>query len=93
MRLASAAPVSWPTIVTRLGSPPNAAIFSLVHRSAVIMSSTPRLPGGLLERVFRKPAEGQTECRLLVRAMEQGKFYEGAKLMCGTCTDTEDMVP
>lgn len=88
IRLASAAPVSWPTIVTRLGSPPNAAMFSLVHRSAAIMSSTPRLPGGLVERVFRNPksveAEGRKQCCYCCCA----NFYKeglGAKLMCGTC--------
>lgn len=83
IRLARAAPVSWPTIVTRLGSPPNAAIFSLVHCRAAIMSNTPRFPGGLLERVFRKPklriGREQEEEIVVVRKLLDGK------LMCGSC--------
>ncbi len=38
-------PADWPAIVTRSGSPPNAAMFSRTQRSAAIWSSTPRLPG------------------------------------------------
>lgn len=83
IRLARAAPVSCPTIVTRLGSPPNAAIFSLVHCRAEIMSKTPRFPGGLLERVFRKPKlsmgwEQEGEIVVVRKLLED-------KLMCGSC--------
>lgn len=43
-RLTKAAPVSWPSNVTRLGSPPNAAMLVLIQRRAAAMSLIPRLP-------------------------------------------------
>lgn len=69
-RLASAAPVSWPTMVTRVGSPPNAAMLSRVHCSAATMSSSPRLPpepGASEARVFRKPANGSARARIRLK--------------------------
>ena len=38
-------PADWPAIVTRPGSPPNAAMFSRTHSSAASQSRTPRLLG------------------------------------------------
>lgn len=57
-KLAKAAPVSCPTIVTLVGSPPNAGMLSRVHFSAAIMSIKPKFPpepGDGEARVFRKP--------------------------------------
>lgn len=58
-KLANAAPVSCPTIVTRDGSPPNATILSRVQCKAANISISPKLPpepGKLEARVFIKPA-------------------------------------
>lgn len=43
-RLTRAAPVSCPSNVTLLGSPPKAAMFLLIHLKAAAMSLIPKLP-------------------------------------------------
>lgn len=42
-RFTSAAPVSWPSSVMRVGSPPNDPMFTLIHCKEAAMSLIPRL--------------------------------------------------
>jgi hypothetical protein len=44
-RSTASPPADWPAIVTRPGSPPNAAMFCWAHSRASSQSSTPRLSG------------------------------------------------
>lgn len=62
-KLANAAPVSCPTIVTLDGSPPNAAILSRVQCKAANISISPRLP----------PEPGKLEARVLIKPASQMK--------------------
>jgi hypothetical protein len=48
------APADWPNTVTRSGSPPKAAMFSLTQVRAAIWSSRPRLAGA--PSIWAKPS-------------------------------------
>lgn len=48
-------PALYPEMVTRLGSPPKAAMFLCTQRSAATWSLKPLLPGAYLSPVLKKP--------------------------------------
>lgn len=48
-------PALYPDMVTRLGSPPNAAMFFCTHLRAATWSLKPLLPGTVLSPVLIKP--------------------------------------
>lgn len=64
--MANAAPVSCPTIVTRLGSPPNGEILSFVHCKAAIISIRPKFP----------PDPGEFEARVFINPLRETKRNE-----------------
>ena len=73
-------PADWPAIVTRAGSPPNAAMLSRTHSSAASQSRTPRFDGapGMCPKPS-KPSRYETDDGHDAVAVERAAVVPGAR--------------